>query len=530
MRLDIEKESKPGEHWSETVAQQVKKIFPNSPTYTTAAGISPSGVVHFGNFRDVITSYAVYLQLKSQGLNAKFIFSWDNFDRLRKVPAGVPENFSQYIGMPLSAIPSPKEGYSSYAEYFQKPFEEAMKELSIDLEYRYQTDEYKSGRYDEFIFLALKKRKEIAKILLSLMTEKGKQEGGIVEAEYIENYYPISVYSHFTGKDSTKVLSFDGKSSITYHCIESNKTETIDLSRDRIVKLAWKVDWPMRWGVENIVFEPGGHDHASPGGSFDVSSVIAKEIFGIKEPIFAEYKFVGIQGGGVKMSGSKGNAISPTELLEIYEPTLLKWLYMRKNPSQAFSLAFDTEIYRQYDEFDKGVSLPEESMALKLSKNPKYNNPIPFKQAVALGQITQWNEEKIKHLISDLGVNYDEKSIQVRLPRAKNWLEKYNPEEVIKLLDVINVSYIVTLDEKTKEQIKKLKKELTKEYSSIKELELLVYSIPKDPTKTDKENAPAQKEFFKHIYNLLIGRDAGPRLSTFLWAVDREKVLKLLNI
>lgn len=530
VRLNIEKESKPGEHWSETAARQVKNTFNNALIYTTAAGISPSGVVHFGNFRDVITSYAVYLQLKLQGQNSKMIFSWDNFDRFRKVPTGVPESFSKYIGMPLSAIPSPIQGYSSYAECFQEPFEKAMRELGIDLEYRYQTKEYKNGRYDEFIFEALKKRKEIAKILLSLMTEKGKQDAMIVEGEYIENYYPISVYSRFTGKDSTEILSFDGEKSITYRCIESGKTETIDLSKERIAKLAWKIDWPMRWKVENVVFEPGGHDHASPGSSFDVSSAIAKSIFNIEEPVFTEYKFVGIQGGGTKMSGSKGGSVSPTQLLEIYEPALLKWLYMRKNPGQAFSLAFDTEIYRQYDEFDREANLPEESMALKLSKFTKYNNPIPFKQAVALGQITQWNEEKIKHLISDLKADYDQNSIRIRLPKAKNWLDEYNQQEVIKLLDSTNTSYASALDEKSKKQIKKLKEELTKKYSSIKELEELVYSIPKDSNKSDKENAPAQKEFFKHIYNLLIGKNAGPRLSTFLWAINRDLVLKLLSI
>jgi lysyl-tRNA synthetase, class I len=529
VRLNIEKESKLGEHWSETAAKNIRKIFPDAPIYTAAAGISPSGVVHFGNFRDIITSYAAYLQLKSQGLNAKFIFSWDNFDRFRKVPAGVPENFSQYIGMPLTSVPSPAEGFNSYAEYFQKPFEESIKELGIDLEYIYQTDEYKSGRYDEFIFLALKKRKEIAKILLSFMTEKGKHEAEIVEEEYIENYYPISVYSRFSGKDSTKVLSYDGEKSITYYCADSKKTETVDLSKDRIAKLAWKVDWPMRWGIENVVFEPGGHDHASPGGSFDVSSVIAKEIFGIKEPVFVEYKFVGIQGGGVKMSGSKGNAVSPKQLLEIYEPALLKWLYMRKSPGQAFSLAFDTEIYRQYDEFDREINASEESTALKLSGYNKYKNPIPFKQAVALGQITQWNEEKTKQLISDLKANYDERSVQIRLSKARNWLLEYNPREIIKLLDKVNAEYFSAMPKESQEQVRKLRMELVAEYSSIAELEKLVYTIPKNLNKSDKENAPAQKEFFKHIYNLLIGKDAGPRLSTFLWAIDRDYVLKLLN-
>jgi lysyl-tRNA synthetase, class I len=228
------------------------------------------------------------------------------------------------------------------------------------------------------------------------------------------------------------------------------------------------------------------------------------------------------------MSGSKGNAVSPKQLLEIYEPALLKWLYMRKAPNQAFSLAFDTEIYRQYDEFDREINAAEESAALKLSGYTKYKNPIPFKQAVALGQITQWNEEKTKQLISALKADFDWRSVQIRLSKARNWLLEYNPKEIIKLLEKTNQEYFSAISKESQEQIRKLKKELIDEYT-IEGLEKLVYSIPKDLNKSDKENAPAQKEFFKHIYNLLIGSDAGPRLSTFLWAIDRNQVLKLLD-
>jgi lysyl-tRNA synthetase class 1 len=513
-RIDLDAISHPGKHWGDDIADYILQTFPGRDIYTCAAGISPSGIVHFGNFRDVITAYTVHTALVARGVKSRCIFSWDNFDRFRKVPVNVPENFAQYIGQPLSAIPSPVEGFASYAEYFQKPFVEAMKELGIELEYKDQTDEYKSGRYDQYIFMALQKRKEIAKILLSFMSENGKQAGNIVDEEYIENYYPISVYSRFTGKDSTKVLSFDGQTIITYKCIETGKEETIDLSKEHIAKLSWKVDWAMRWKEEGVVFEPGGHDHASPGSSYDVSSVIAREIFGISEPAFMEYKFVGLQGGGAKMSGSKGNAVSPKELLEIYEPLVLMWLYMRKRPDQAFSLAFDSEINRQYDEYDK--------------EHPA--NAIPFKQAVALGQIVQWNKDKFHDLLVALHVEYDPNSLHMRMNRAKNWLEKYNPDEVIKLNDSVNTGYVEKMSEDAKAQVVKLRDELEKIHESVEELEKLVYSIPKDPTLTDKENAPKQKEFFKHIYNLLISKDAGPRLSTFLWAVDRQKVLELLKI
>ena len=508
--------SKGGTSWASAVADKILVSHPNEALYTIAAGISPSGVVHFGNFRDVVTSHLVREALAEKGKNTQLIFSWDNFDRFRKIPLGVPESFAGYIGKPLSKIPDPEGKLSSYAEHFQAPFVEAMNRFNINIKYRDQTALYESGIYDEMIFLALKERYKIADILLSFMSGKAKGTKGVDPVSYRENYYPISIYSRFTGKDSTKVLDYDGDAIVTYLCAETGKKDTVDLRKEHIAKLAWKIDWPMRWRYEQVCFEPGGHDHASPGGSYDVASRVAKEVFGYNPPVFVEYKFVGIQGLGAKMSGSKGNALSPLELLDIYEPDVLKWLYFRKSPDQSFELAFNTEIYRQYDEYD--------------AEHPE-NKTIPFRQAVSFGQIVQWQEDKLQIILEALGLKYDSDSIAKRLSLARNWLVKYNPENVIKLNDTFNADYAVSLSEIRKKYIKRLYDELLKNKdATIQELETLVYDIPKTPGLTEKELKQEQKVFFRDIYNLLINKDAGPRLGTFLWTANREQVIKLLNL
>jgi len=507
---------KGGTGWASEVADKILSEYPNQSLYTVAAGISPSGVVHFGNFRDVVTAHLVREELKARGKNTRLIFSWDNFDRFRKVPAGVPESFSEHIGKALSKVPDPLGKFSSYAEKFQRPFVEAMKKLGIEIEYRDQTKLYESGVYDEALLEALKKREKIAQILLSFMSDKAKGEKGINPVKYSKDYYPISVYSRFTGKDSTKVLNYDGVSTITYLCAETGKKDTIDISKEHLVKLSWKVDWPMRWRHEGVVFEPGGHDHASPGGSYDVSSKVSKEIFDREPPVFVEYKFVGIQGLGAKMSGSKGNAISPLELLDIYEPEVLKWLYFRKSPDQSFELAFNTEIYRQYDEYD--TEHPDE-------------NAIPFRQIVGFGQVVQWQGDKLKVVLNALGLEYSAESISRRIPLARNWLTKYNPDEMIVLSNVLNTEYVTTLSDTRKKQIERLREELKgKKNATIQELEVLVYDIPKLPELSEEDLKKKQREFFKDVYNLLISKDTGPRLSTFLWAIDREEILKLLSV
>lgn len=536
--------------WTLQVANRILETFPDKEEYTCTAGISPSGNVHFGNLRDVMTSLAVKRRLDLMGKKTRFLFSWDDFDRFRKVPAGVDPEYEKYIGFPLTSIPDPEGKETSYARVFEKEFEKAMKDfLGDEIEYRYQTEEHLSGRYNEMIILAINERKRIAEILLEFMTEKGKKEKGIEDKSFIESYYPVSVYSKFTGKDNTKVIDHDGEGVLTYRCMDEEKEDTVDLKASFVegsasVKLGWKIDWAMRWCEEGVNFEPGGHDHASPGGSYDVSSRIIKEVFDCKPPVFVEYKFVGIRGLEGKMSGSKGNAVTPGQLLDIYEPELLEWLYMKHRPNQEFKLAFDTDIYRQYDEFDRAIkdyikrgkdSDFASSVSLisgLLEKDPD-KDPLPFRQAVSFGQILQWDPDKTRDLLHRVGFDYSKESIETRLEKANNWLEKFNPEEIIDVRESVNTEYLKEMTDQSRERVRRFRDELSKidtEKTDQKDLEQILYGIPKSENLSDEDLKKEQRVFFKDIYNLLISKDTGPRLSTFIWAIGKDKVLELLNI
>lgn len=541
----LEKEDDNRKHWAVIAVDKILEKYPEKEEYICAAGISPSGRVHFGNFRDVITPMAVVRELKERGKKAKLIYSWDEYDRFRKVPKGVDESFEEYIGMSLVDVPAPNGKNKSYAEENEKEMEDAMKAMNLDIEYRYQSEKYKNGDYDESIIHTLKNRKKIAEILLSFMSEKGKQNRGLDEKKYIEEYYPLSVYSKFSKKDNTKILDYDGDKKITYKCFDSGETETIDITKDRIVKLAWKVDWAMRWKYEDVVFEPGGKDHSALNGSYDTSSKIAREIFNIEPPIYQAYDFVSIRGVNGKMSGSSGNAVTPGQLLEIYTPELLKWMYFKNEPLKEFSLAFDSEVYRQYAEFDKEIlryrneedtmtNFDKKSLELSgiIRAGISEKENLPFRQAVGFGQIVQWNKEKLIKILESLEFDYNKETMDVRLEKAKNWLEIYNKDEIISLLDEKNQNFISEMSEGDKKNILKLKEELIDfDEKSIEELNLIVYGIVKDDSLEMKEQVKLQKDFFKVVYSLLIGKKAGPRLATFLWAIeDKNKIIELLDI
>ena len=65
-------------HWSEKIAKDIIKRSPDKEEYVCAAGISPSGSIHIGNFRDIATSYFVYKALIKQGKKARLLFSWES--------------------------------------------------------------------------------------------------------------------------------------------------------------------------------------------------------------------------------------------------------------------------------------------------------------------------------------------------------------------------------------------------------------------------------------------------------------------
>lgn len=517
-------------HWADIIAEKIISLNPKKEKFVCAAGISPSGIVHIGNFRDVITIDLVGRALKDKKKKAELIFSWDEFDRLRKTPTNIPTSFLKYLGMPLSEVPDPFNCHKSYAKHFEIPFEKVLPEFGIDVKFIYQSEMYGKNKYYKGIKTAMQKRKEIAKIL-----SKFKTQG--MTKELIGEYYPLQIYcTKCRNSLNTKILKYDEENMVTYSCACGNK-ETIDISKKNIGKLDWKVDWAMRWKYEDVSFEPGGEDHAAPGGSYDVSSMIAKEIYGINPPLFQGYGFVGVE-GIYKMSGSKGMGISPKDLLEIYEPELLRWLFIRVKPNKPITLFFDSQIIRQYNEFDEKIInynklLNVEKREIDLARiDTKKQMPkirIPFRQVASFGQIAQNNIKELKKMFERVGQKYDEKMLKQRLEKSRAWIEKFVPEMKINVRENPNINYFRKLNKKEKEQIRKLKKEIKKNWN-LEKLTTLVYSIPKEGGMNEDEKKKAQRIFFKNVYQMLISTDIGPRLPTFLLALGNKKVEKLLDV
>ncbi|MEE1115706.1 MAG: lysine--tRNA ligase [Clostridia bacterium] len=227
-------------HWSEEIAEKIIERNPNKEEYVCAAGISPSGSIHIGNFRDIATSLFVVKALQKKGKKAKLLFSWDEFDRFRKVPVNVAKNdpehkFDKFIGCPYVDVPDPFGCCENYAKHFENEFEASIKKFGIKMDYRYQASKNRSGDYAEYVILALKKRGEIFDILDSFRTQDA------TEGER-EAYYPVSIYCPKCGRDTTKILSLsDDSTEAEYEC-ECGHRGHFDFKTDFNCKLIGNTD------------------------------------------------------------------------------------------------------------------------------------------------------------------------------------------------------------------------------------------------------------------------------------------------
>ncbi|MFJ2577340.1 lysine--tRNA ligase [Kitasatospora aureofaciens] len=546
--------------WVVAAADQViaegKRRSPDSPL-VCASGISPSGPIHLGNLREIMVPHFVADEIRRRGLECKHILSWDDYDRLRKVPAGLPASFAEHIGRPLTSVPDPCGEHQNWAEHFKIPFRAALAELGVEVTEISQTEMYTSGTYREQILHAMRNREKIDAVLGRYRTKQAQaaedeaEEDKGNEGASDSDYYPYKPYCAACGRDTTAISSFDEDSTkIRYSC-QCGHSDGFALSEGNGGKLVWKVDWPMRWAFEGVTFEAGGVDHSSPGSSFTVGSQLVREVFGGQPPSYLGYSFVGIS-GAAKMSGSAGGAPTPTDALQILEAPLLRWLYARRKPNQAITVAFDQEVNRLYDEWDAlgrkvaagqaeptELAVRERSMGSATRTLPTAEQVLPFRTLASVVDITTGDEEQTLRILRDLTtdeplVNLDR--ARPRLDRAQAWVTGYVPtEERTRVRTEPDRARLEQLSPTEREALKLLLDGLD-EHWSLPGLTSLVYGVPKlqaglelDAPATP-ELKTAQRALFSLLYTLLVSRDTGPRLPTLLLALGADRIRTLLSV
>jgi lysyl-tRNA synthetase class 1 len=141
---------------------------------------------------------------------------------------------------------------------------------------------------------------------------------------------------------------------------------------------------------------------------------------------------------------------------------------------------------------------------------------------VQFGSVVNFNPAVLETVFDKIGTPFKREQFAARLERAKNWLEMCSPDSVNRLFETPNHEYYNTLTNEQKRDIATLCTNLSDNEYTLDELNTMLYAV------TEKDKA-LQAAFFKNVYNLLIGKDKGPRLYLFLYALEREQYLHLLK-
>ncbi len=475
-------------HWADVIAEN---LLLRGENHVIATGITPSGPIHIGNLREMLTADAVRRAIIDKGGEAEMVYVADTFDPLRKRYPFLPKEYEDYVGMPLSEIPDPEGCHENYAEHFLQPFLESLEILEIPVKVKRADEMYKNGEYESVVKISLQERDKIVEII-------EKVTGRKIE----EGWYPfMPLCSKCKRLTTTKILDFDDKR-IDYECRCGN----VGTTDYRGGKLVWRVDWPARWKILSITCEPFGKDHASAGGSYDTGKRLAREVFHIEPPYPIPYEWVHLKGVGA-MSSSTGVVVPVREFIEILPPEIVRFIVIRVKPKR--HIDFDpANLLDVVDEFEEGLKTGDRSVELSMVSGVEQSD-VPFRHLIVVGQIAKWDLDKVLEILARTGYNIDDRvkrDVERRLRYAKRWLESFASDrlkfEIAEKVDKTKFSDV-------EREFLRVFAERLREDMSAEDIHNEVYSVA-------NEVGIKPAKAFQSIYKAILGKSYGPRAGYFL--------------
>jgi lysyl-tRNA synthetase class 1 len=492
-------------HWADLASDAVAA---SGRPAVISTGISPSGEIHIGNLREVVTADAIYRVLEERGAGASFHFVSDNFDPLRRVypflNAGV---YEPLVGRPISEIPCPCGEHRSYSEHFLLPFLDSLRALRIDVEVVRADELYKSGRMTPCIITALENRDRIAAILRELT---GKEMG--------PEWWPFNPLCPGCGRiTAAKVTGFSpAERSVRYAC-DCGSEGTVPMAGGG--KLVWRIDWPARWKVLGVTVEPFGKDHATRGGSYDTGVRIAREVFGVEPPFPVPYEWIGMKGMG-DMASSKGNVLSIADALEVVPPEVLRYLILKERPQKKITFDPGQPLLQLVDQIDDTAASGRDERALELSTAGGFLRVgVPFKHLIVVAQTARFDVDEVIRILGRTGyAGVERPAVAERMAYARRWLESFAPEQ-------LRFEILEALPQETSEFSEAQRRFLGRLAERLEpgmdgeQIHNVIYEVTGELSDEAKPG-----ELFKAIYIAILGKARGPRAGWFLAFLGAEFV------
>lgn len=479
-------------------------------------GYGPSGLPHIGTFGEnarMVMVQKAFEQLSD--IKTKLICFSDDMDGLRKVPSNIPnpEMVAGYMDMPLTSIPDPFGECESYGHYMNAKLRSFLDKFGFKYEFYSSTECYKAGMFDEMLIRVLEKYDEIMELMLPTFREERKA-----------TYSPFMPICPKTGKVlQVPIHKWDAKLGTITYKDENGETIEVPVTKGHC-KLQWKPDFGMRWAALKVDYEMYGKDHLANGRLY---SEICR-ILGGKPPVQLCYELF-LDENGEKISKSKGNSISVDDWLK-YAPVESMALFMYQNPTRAKRLFFDV-IPKNVDEyitFNQKYHLEEDRS--KRFANPVYHihhGNVPKIETFGITYSLLLNLTSVcnpsdKSVLWGFISRYEPKAT----PNNSPYLDHLAEFAIRYYNDFVKAhkSYLAP-SEKHKAILQDIL-DMLKSLPEQIEAESIQKGIYDIGMKAKYENL---RDYFKDLYQILLGQSDGPRLGTFIKLYGINETMKLIE-
>jgi lysyl-tRNA synthetase class 1 len=480
-------------------------------------GYGPSGLPHIGTFAEVVRTTMVrraFARL-APDIPTRLVCFSDDMDGLRKVPDNVPNKdvVALHLGKPLTDVPDPFGTHASFGDHNNARLRQFLDSFGFEYEFMSSTRCYKEGVFDSALLRVLECYDDILEVVLPTLGPERRA-----------TYSPFLPVSPSTGRIlQVPVLersASDG--TVVFEDEDGARVET-SVTGGR-TKLQWKCDWAMRWFAFEVDYEMSGKDLAE---SVRLSSRICR-ILGGQPPNSLTYEMF-LDENGEKISKSRGNGLAVEDWLK-YAPQESLAYYMYQKPETARRLYFDV-IPKNVDEYAAELrQFPGKDLEPQLGSAVWHIHdgqpPSPPNTDVSSGMLLNLvnvchsdDPEVIWHYVSRHAPDATPESspfldglVRFAIRYYTDFVQpnrKYRdpgPEEMVALRDLRRTLSALPPD------------------AGADQIQTQVYEVGKR-----HDCFPGLGEWFRALYQILLGQDSGPRMGSFIALYGIRETIALLE-
>lgn len=475
-------------------------------------GYGPSGLPHIGTFGEVArTSMVRHAFSLLSDIPTKLYAVSDDMDGLRKVPDNIPngEMIREHLGKPLTQIPDPFGTHQSFGHHNNARLRAFLDTFGFEYEFVSASECYTSGRFDSMLLSVLVHYEAIISVILPTLGPERRA-----------TYSPFLPVCAETGRVlQVPVVERDEKAGTIVYKREDGKLVETKVTGGHC-KLQWKADWGMRWAAFDVDYEMSGKDLID---SVKLSSQVCR-ILGHKPPEGFNFELF-LDADGTKISKSKGNGLSMEEWLQ-YAPEESLAYFMYQSPRKAKRLYFDV-IPRAVDEYLNFLEkFPEQPLEQKLAnpawhvhngKPPQEELPLSFGILLNLASVTNTEDKRV----------------------LWGFISRYAKEATPESMPMVDhlVGYAIAYYRDFVKPHKHYRMPTPEERKALEDLDLALKHVDPTPEAIQEQvfevgkrhNYANLRDWFKALYQILLGQDEGPRMGSFIALYGIQETTQLIE-